>query len=65
MCPICLCVLKKYVKSRSQYIKKMKKEHPVGDRPPIGKTWEQMYIFVLVFHALLITAFYVFTKSFS
>jgi hypothetical protein len=44
---------------------KMKKEHPVGDRPPIGKTWEQMYIFVLVFHALLITAFYVFTKSYA
>lgn len=43
----------------------MKEQHPLGDRPPIFKTWEQMYVFVLVFHALLITAFYTFTKAFS
>ncbi|MBL7815121.1 MAG: hypothetical protein JNL70_08925 [Saprospiraceae bacterium] len=35
------------------------------EKPPIFKTWRQMYIFVLVFHALVIAAFYVFTKMFS
>jgi hypothetical protein len=43
----------------------MKPQQPLGDRPPIGRTWQQMYIFVLVFHAVLITVFYIFTKSFS
>jgi hypothetical protein len=51
--------------SSNQFLIKKMKEQPLGDRPPIGKTWQQMYIFVLVFHALLITAFYIFTKSFS
>ena len=35
------------------------------DKPPIFKTWRQMYIFVLVFHTLLIAAFYAFTKIYS
>ena len=35
------------------------------DPPPIFKTWRQMYIFVLVFHALVISAFYAATRYFS
>lgn len=33
--------------------------------PPILKSWRNLYIFVLVFHALLITAFYVVTHYYS
>lgn len=33
--------------------------------PPIFKTWNQMYAFVLVLHALIILAFYIFTKFYS
>lgn len=35
------------------------------EKPPIFKTWRQMYIFVLVFHALVIAAFYAFTLAYS
>ena len=33
--------------------------------PPVFGTWNKLYLFVLVFHALLITLFYLFTKAFS
>lgn len=35
------------------------------EAPPIFSTWNQLYAFVLVFHALLITAFYFFTQAYS
>ena len=35
------------------------------DNPPILGTWNKLYLFVLVFHALLILLFYLFTKAFS
>jgi hypothetical protein len=35
------------------------------DHPPIFKSWNQMYIMVLVLHALIIFAFYMFTKTYS
>lgn len=35
------------------------------DSPPIFKSWNQLYIFVLVLHALLITMFYIFTHTYS
>jgi hypothetical protein len=35
------------------------------DPPPIFKNWNQMYIIVLLIHALTIFAFYVFTKIYS
>ena len=35
------------------------------DPPPIFKTWNQMYLFVLICHALIITLFYLFTKMYS
>ena len=35
------------------------------DKPPIFKTWRQMYIFVLVFHAFVIALFYAFTLAYS
>ena len=35
------------------------------DNPPIMGTWNKLYLFVLVFHALLILLFYLFTKAFS
>lgn len=33
--------------------------------PPILGTWNRLYLFVLVFHALLIFLFYLFTKAYS
>jgi hypothetical protein len=35
------------------------------DKPPIFSTWERMYVFVLCFHAILLTAFYAITKILS
>lgn len=35
------------------------------DPPPIFKNWNQMYVMVLLIHALTILAFYVFTKIYS
>lgn len=35
------------------------------DRPPIFRSWNQMYIFVLVLHAIIITLFYIFTETYS
>jgi len=33
--------------------------------PPIFKTWGQLYIFVLVFHAIIISLFYLFTQIYA
>jgi len=35
------------------------------DPPPIFKNWTQMYVMVLVLHAFIIFAFYMFTKIYS
>ncbi|MEL7119188.1 MAG: hypothetical protein AAFO07_07105 [Bacteroidota bacterium] len=33
--------------------------------PPFFKTWNQMYAFVLILHALIILLFYWFTQAYS
>ncbi len=33
------------------------------DKPPIFKTWNQMYAFVLILHAIIIFLFYLFTQA--
>lgn len=35
------------------------------DRPPIFRSWNQMYLFVLVLHAIIIFLFYLFTQAYS
>ncbi|MEM9888609.1 MAG: hypothetical protein AAF849_22120 [Bacteroidota bacterium] len=35
------------------------------DRPPILKTWNQLYWIVLILHALVIAAFYLFTEFYK
>ncbi len=35
------------------------------DKPPIFKSWQHMYIFVLAMHALIITLFYLLTQAYS
>lgn len=35
------------------------------DKPPIFKTWNQMYAFVLALHVVIIGLFYWFTKAFA
>lgn len=35
------------------------------DRPPVFQTWNQLYAFVLILHAFIITLFYLFTKTYS
>ena len=42
-----------------------KTTEPPNERPPIFRTWSQMYVFVLVLHAVLILLFYLFTKYYS
>mgnify|MGYP006265943881 CR=1 FL=1 len=34
-------------------------------RPPIFRTWNQMYAFVLILHAVIILLFYLFTQAYS
>ncbi len=38
---------------------------PDDGPPPILKTWNRMYLFVLILHAIIITLFYWFTKAYS
>jgi len=38
---------------------------PDDERPPIFRTWNQMYAFVLILHAIIITLFYLFTQAYS
>lgn len=38
---------------------------PDDDTPPVFKSWNQVYWFVLALHALIILAFYIFTKIYS
>ena len=35
------------------------------NRPPIFRSWNQMYLFGLVLHAIIITLFYIFTETYS
>jgi hypothetical protein len=43
-----------------------KTPHPIEDPPPpLLGTWRRIYILVLVYLALLIFAFYVFTRVFA
>ena len=35
------------------------------ERPPILKSWNQMYALVLILHAIIITLFYLFTQAYS
>lgn len=38
---------------------------PDDGPPPVFKTWKQMYLFVLLLHAIIIALFYWFTKAYS
>ena len=38
---------------------------PDEERPPIFRSWNEMYIFVLVLHAIIISLFYFITQTFS
>ncbi len=33
--------------------------------PPVFKSWNQLYFFVLLLHAIIIALFYLFTRAFS
>lgn len=35
------------------------------DAPPVFKTWNHVYAFVLILHALIITLFYFFTHAYA
>ncbi|MFK7979016.1 MAG: hypothetical protein AB8G86_03460 [Saprospiraceae bacterium] len=35
------------------------------DPPPIFKSWNQMYAFVLVLHIIIVTLFYLMTEAYS
>ncbi|MCO6477608.1 MAG: hypothetical protein J5I94_13340 [Phaeodactylibacter sp.] len=39
---------------------------PHDESPPaLFRSWSQMYAFVLILHAIIITLFYIFTKTYS
>lgn len=39
--------------------------HADQDKPPILGTWNRLYAFVLLLHALIIILFYIFTRAYS
>ncbi|MFK8007221.1 MAG: hypothetical protein AB8H03_12665 [Saprospiraceae bacterium] len=43
----------------------MKNQHQEEPPPPIFKTWNQMYAFVLILHFVLLSVFYYLTKIYS
>jgi hypothetical protein len=45
----------------------MTQKHPdiPEDRPPVFRTWNQVYVFLLVFQAVLLALFYWFMRAFS
>ncbi|MEM1219387.1 MAG: hypothetical protein AAGH79_10760 [Bacteroidota bacterium] len=43
----------------------MTNDEHIEEYPPILKTWPRLYWTVLIIHALIITAFYLFTQYFS
>lgn len=38
-------------------------EPPEGENPPIMRTWQRMYVLVLILHALLILFFMILMRS--
>ncbi len=40
-------------------------EPPPEPPPPLFRSWNQMYAFVLILHALLILLFYLFTQYYA
>lgn len=40
-------------------------ENSAEQSPPVFKTWNQLYAFVLVLHAVLIVLFYIITQRYS
>jgi len=46
--------------SKSTKTKKFKE-----DPPPIFKSWNQMYAFVLILHVIIISLFYLMTEAYS
>ena len=42
-----------------------KTTEPPNERPPVFRTWSQVYGFVLILHAIIIALFYLFTKHYS
>lgn len=41
------------------------KQEELDDRPPILSSWNNLYILVLVAHAIIILLFYLFTHAYS
>ena len=35
------------------------------DKPPIANSWNQLYVIILILHALIIIAFYLFTEIYK
>ncbi len=40
-------------------------QNKLDEKPPIFNTWNQMYAFVLILHAVIILLFYLFTNAYS
>ncbi|MEL6943103.1 MAG: hypothetical protein AAFO82_10580 [Bacteroidota bacterium] len=43
----------------------IKKAPETDDKPPILNSWNQLYLTILILHALIITAFYLFTEVYK
>lgn len=46
-------------------MKKEKTKDNPDDQPPILGSWANLYAFVIILHAIVIAAFYFFTKVYS
>lgn len=43
----------------------IKAQIEADDKPPVFKTWNQTYIFVLILHAVIIACFYFLTHAYA
>ena len=60
----CLTLLENCLSHIVIFMKQVSKASP-EDLPPFGKSWERLYLSLLVYLLVLIGLFYVFMQSFS
>jgi hypothetical protein len=51
--------------STTKSTKDTKKNAFMSENPPIGRTWNRLYAFVLIALAIEVALFYAFTKAFA
>ena len=54
-----------YFRQKNEIVMTLQEKNTPEESPPIFKTWNQLYAFVLILHAIIISLFYFFTENYS